>query len=86
VSLQRFGERRRLSESRPPRVTELPFEMINLLTKALIFAAQSIALALSLFRTLAPVSVVRSMIRVVYFRRLRHAAVMPEFTARYELR
>jgi hypothetical protein len=60
--------------------------MINLLTKALIFSAQSIALELSLFRTLAPVSVVRSMIRVVCLRCLRHTAVMPEFTPRYKTR
>jgi len=64
----------------------LPFETINLLTEALIFSAQSIALALSLLRTFAPVSVVRSAIRVVGLRRLRHAAVMPEFTARYKTR
>jgi hypothetical protein len=85
LSLQRFGEGRRLPESRPARVIELSFEVIDLLTEALIFSAQSIALALSLFRTLAPVSVVRSMIRVC-LRRLRHAAVMPQSTARYKTR
>jgi hypothetical protein len=84
--LQKFGEGCRLPESGATRVVELPFEMIDLLTQALIFTPQSIALALSLFCTLAPVSVVRSPIRVVCLRRLRHAAVMPEFAVRYKTR
>jgi hypothetical protein len=49
-----------LPESRPARVIELAFELIDPLPQALIFSPQSIALALSLLRTLAPISVVRS--------------------------
>jgi len=54
-----FLRRGRFLKSRTTRVIELPFEMINLLTEALIFSAQSIALALSLIRTLVPINVVR---------------------------
>jgi hypothetical protein len=46
MRLQRFGEGRGLPESRSTRIIELPFEMINLLTEALILSLQSIALAL----------------------------------------
>jgi hypothetical protein len=86
MRLQRFCEGGGLPESRPACVIELPFEMINLLTEALIFSAQSIALALRLLRSLAPVSVVRLAISVVGLRPLRHAAVMPEFAAEYKTR
>ena len=84
MRLQRFGEGGGLPESRPARLLELPFQMINLLTEALIFSAQSIALALRLLRSLAPVAGVRSVVCVVGLRPLRHAAVMPEFTAEYK--
>lgn len=60
--------------------------MINLLTEALIFSAQSIALALSLIRTLVPINVVRPVMRVVGLRPLWHAGVMSEFTAKYKTR
>jgi hypothetical protein len=86
MRLHRFGEGSGLPESRPARVIELPFEMIDLLTEALIFSPQPIALTLRLLRSLAPVSVVRSAIRVVGLRPLRHTAVMPEFTAEYKTR
>jgi hypothetical protein len=86
LRFQRFGEGGGLPESRPARVIELPFEMINLLTEALIFSAQSIALALRLLRSPAPVGIIRSIVRVVGLRPLRHAAVMPEFTAEYKTR
>jgi len=86
MRLQRFGEGGGLPESRPARLLELPFQMINLLTEALIFSAQSIALALRLLRSLAPVAGVRSVVCVVGLRPLRHAAVMPEFTAEYKTR
>ena len=75
-----------MPESGSTRVIELPFEMIHLLTEPLILSAQPIALALRLFRSLAPVSVVRLAIRVVGLRPLRHAAVMPEFTVEYKTR
>jgi hypothetical protein len=86
MRLQRFGEGCGLPESRSTRVIELPFEMINLLTEALILSPQSIALALRLLRSLAPISVGRSAICVVGLRPLWHAAVMPEFTAEYKTR
>jgi hypothetical protein len=75
-----------LPKSRTTRVIELPFEMINLLTEALIFSAQSIALALSLIRTLVPINVVRPVMRVVGLRPLWYAGVMSEFTAKYKTR
>ena len=75
-----------MPKSRTTRVIELPFEMINLLTEALIFSAQSIVLALSLIRTLVPINVVRPVMRVVGLRPLWHAGVMPEFTAQYKTR
>jgi hypothetical protein len=48
-----------LANSRPAGAIELPSQMIDLLTEALIFSAQSIALAFSFLRTLAPISVVQ---------------------------
>lgn len=84
--LQRFGERRRLSEAGAPRVIQLAFEMLDLLSETLVFAAQSLTIALGLLGALAPVGVIRSMIRLVWFGRFRHAAVMPEFIAEYKTR
>jgi hypothetical protein len=86
ILFQGFGEGRRLPEPRPPRVVELSFEMIDLLAEALVLSAQSIALALGLLGTLAPIGIIRSAIRIVRLRRLRHAAVMPEFIAEYKTR
>jgi hypothetical protein len=86
MRLHRFGEGSGLPESRSTRVIELPLEMLHLLTEAVIFSAQSIALAFRLLRSLAPVGVVRSAVRVVDRRPLRHGTVMPEFTAKYKTR
>ena len=85
IVLQRFGKRRRLSESGAPRVVQLAFEVLDLLSETLVFAAQSLALALRVLSALPPVGVLRSTIRVV-LRRFRHAAVMPEFIAKYKTR
>jgi hypothetical protein len=63
--LQRFGEGCRLSESGASRVVQLAFEMLDLLSKPLVFAAQSLALALRVLGALLPVGVIRSTIRVV---------------------
>ena len=75
-----------MPERGPPRVVKLSLEMIDLLTEALILSAQSLTVALGLLGTLAPVGMVRSAICVVRLRRFRHAAVMPEFIARYKTR
>jgi len=84
--LQRFGEGRRLSETVASRVVQLAFEMLDLLSETLVLAAQSLAIALRLLGALPPVGVIRSTIRVVRLRRIRHAAVMPEFVAPYKAR
>jgi hypothetical protein len=86
ILLQRFGEGRRLSETGAPRVVQLSLEMLDLLAETLIFAAQSLAIALGILSPFAPIGVIRSTIRVVRLGRLRHAAVMPEFTAQYKTR
>jgi hypothetical protein len=86
IFLQRFGEGRRLSESGAPRVVQLSFEILDLLPEALVFAPQSLAIALCLFHALAPIGVLRSRIRVVRLGRFGHAAVMPELTAEYKTR
>jgi hypothetical protein len=84
--LQRFGEGRRLAESGAPRVVQLSLEMLDLLSKTLVFAAQSLAVALRVLGPLTPVGVIRSTICVVRLGRFRHAAVMPEFIAPYKTR
>jgi hypothetical protein len=84
--LQRLGEGRRLSETGAPRVVQLSFEMLDLLAETLIFAAQSLAIALGILSPFAPLGVIRSTIRVVRLGRLRHAAVMPEFIEQYKTR
>ena len=84
--LQRFCEGRRLSASGAPRVVQLPFEMLDLLSEPLIFAPQSLALALRFLSALTPVGVIRSTSRVVRLGRFRHAEVMPEFLAPYKTR
>jgi hypothetical protein len=86
IFLQRFGEGRRLSESGSPRGSQLAFEMLDLLSETLVFAAQSLPLALRLLGALAPVGVIRSMRGVVRLGRFRHAAVMPDFIAKYKTR
>jgi hypothetical protein len=83
---QRFCKRRRLSEAGAPGVVQLSFEMLNLLAETLILAAQSLTLPLRILSPLAPVGVIRSPLRIVRLRRFRHAAVMPEFTAKYKTR
>jgi hypothetical protein len=84
--LQRFRKRGGLSKSSAPCIIELAFEMIDLLTQPFILSPQAIALTLGFLRSLAPISFRRSAVRVVRFRRFRHAPVMPEFTARYKTR
>jgi hypothetical protein len=86
ILLQRFRKRRRLSESGAPRVVQLSLEMLDLLPETLVFAAQSLAVALRFLGALAPVGVIRSTIRVVRCGRIRHAEVMPEFLAPYKTR
>lgn len=86
IFLQRLCEGRRLSEAGAPRVVELSFEMLDLLSETLVFAAQSLAITLGILSALAPVGIIRSAIRVVRLGRFRHAAVMPEFIARYKTR
>jgi hypothetical protein len=86
MRFQRLRKGRRLPEPGPPHVIKLSFEMIDLLTEALILSAQSLAVALGLLSTLAPIGIVRLAIRVVHIRRFRHPAVMPEFIARYKTR
>jgi len=84
--LQRFREGRRLSESGASRVVQLAFEMLDLLAETLVFATQSLAIALRVLGALPPVGVIRSTIRVVRLGRFRHAAVMPESIAQYKTR
>jgi hypothetical protein len=91
IFLQRLRERRRLAEPRPPRVVQLSFQVIDSMAEPFGFPLQSVtltsqrvALAFRVLGTLAPISVVRSAIRVVRFRRFRHAPVMPEFIAEYK--
>ena len=78
--LQRLRKGRRLPESRPSRVVELSFQVIDLMAEPFCFAlklvaliSQRIAFALGLLGTFAPVGTVRSAIRVVQLRRFRHA-------------
>ena len=77
---------------------ELSFQMIDLVAEPFLFAlelvtlpsqrlalsTQRLALAFRVFGTLAPVELCRSAIRLARLRRLRHAAVMPEFADRYK--
>jgi len=62
------------------------FQTLDLLAETLVFAAQTLAIALRLFGALAPVGVLRSTVAVVRLRRFRHTAVMPEFIAEYKPR
>ena len=82
-------ERGRLPESGASSIVELSYEMVDLMAKPFPLALQlvtltpqRVALALRFLRTLAPVDQVT--IVVVGGRRLRHAAVMPEFSVRYK--
>jgi hypothetical protein len=69
---QRLRKRRRLPESRPSRLVQLSFEVVDPMTKSFGFPLQSvtltsqrIALAFSVLGTLAPLGVGRSTIRVI---------------------
>jgi hypothetical protein len=91
--LQRFRERRRLSEPRSPRVVQLTFQVIDMVPEPFAFAlklvtlaSQRIALAFRVLGTLAPVDLCGAAIRIGWLRRSRHAAVMPEFVAQYKTR
>jgi hypothetical protein len=98
--LQRFRERRRLPKPGSPRLVELSFQVIDLVaepfllplqlvtlpSQRLVLSSQRLALAFRVFGSLAPVDLCRSAIRIAWFRRPRHAAVMPEFAERYKTR
>ena len=60
--------------------------MLDLLAETLILTAQSLPLPLRILSPLAPVGLSRSPLRIVCLRRFRHAAVMPEFIAKYKTR
>ena len=64
----------------------LALELIMLPSQRLALPSQCLALAFRVFGTLAPVDLCRSAIRIAWLRRLRHAAVMPEFAERYKTR
>ena len=91
IFLQRLRKRCRLSEPRAPRLVQLSFEVIDPLAEPFGFplqlvtlTSQRVAFAFRFLGTLAPIGVVRSAIRVVRFRRFRHAPVMPESIAEYK--
>jgi hypothetical protein len=93
MRLQRFGERGGLPEPSSPRLVQLPFQVIDLVAEPFLFVlkpvtlpSQCLALAFRVFGTLSPVNLCRSSIRIAWRRRLRHAAVMPEFGDRYKTR
>ena len=76
ILLSAVFKRRRLAKSGAPRVVQLSFEMLDLLSETLVFQAQSLAL----------VGGIRWTMHVVRLGRFRHAAVMPEFLAKYKTR
>jgi hypothetical protein len=91
--LQRFRERRGLPEPGSPRLVELSFQVIDLVAEPVLLAlklvplpSQRLALAFRVFGALPPVDLCRSAIRIAWLRRLRHAAVMPEFAEQYKTR
>jgi hypothetical protein len=93
MRLQRFGERGGLPEPGSPRLFQLSFQAIDLVAEPFLLALQLVTLssqrlpvALRVFGTLAPVDPYRSAIRIAWFGRLRHAAVMPEFGDWYKTR
>jgi hypothetical protein len=94
MRVQRLGKRGRLPEPGSPRFCHLSCQMIDLVAKPFLLAlqpvplpSQRLALAFRVFGTLAPVDDLgRSVIRIAWLQRLRHAAVMPEFGDRYKTR
>jgi hypothetical protein len=93
IRLQRFGERGGLPEPGAPRLFQLSFQVIDLVAESFLLApklvtlpSQRLALAFRVFGTLTPVDLCRSAIRIAWLRRLRHAAVMPEFAEQYKTR
>lgn len=85
---QRLGERCRLPEAGAPRRLKVALQPINpslqphpLALELFVLLPQRLALALRALRALAPTAIV-AMIRKRF--RARHAAVMPEFLARYK--
>jgi hypothetical protein len=93
MRLQRFGEGGGLPEPGAPCRVQLSFQVVDLVAEPFLLAlklvalpSQRLALAFRVFGTLAPVDLGRSAIRIAWLRRLRHAAVMPEFAAQYKTR
>jgi hypothetical protein len=93
MRLQRFGERGRLPEPGSPRLCQLSFQVIDLVAEPFLLSlqlvtlpSQRLALAFRVLGTLAPVDRCRSAIRIAWWARLPHAAVMPEFGDRYKTR
>jgi hypothetical protein len=93
LRLQRFRKRRRVPEPGAPRVVQLAFQVIDVVAESFAFAlqlipllAQDIALPFRVLGTFAPVDLSGLAIRIAGLWRSRHAAVMPEFVARYKTR
>ena len=65
---------------------DLVAESFLLALKLVTLPSQRLALAFRVLGTFAPVDLSRSAIRIAWLRRLRHAAVMPEFAEQYKTR
>jgi hypothetical protein len=68
------------------QLVTLPMQRLALPTQGLALTSQHLALAFCVFGTFAPVDLCRAAIRLAWLRRLRHAAVMPEFAEQYKTR